>query len=236
MKGIFVTGTDTGVGKTIVACGIAAALKETQFDVGVFKPLLSGISREHATSDTNLLKQMSQTSLLHEEITPFDFVHPLAPLIAARLEKREIFLKDVLNYWEKVKSRHEFFIVEGAGGISVPLGEDFLVSDLIKALKLPVLIVARPNLGTINHTFLTVQFAKNNSIPIAGIIINGKSNHQDLAEETNPKLMEDMCGIPILGVTPKLKEITRENVQRMGQVFIDMQLLLKRLELNGNSI
>ncbi|WP_339164135.1 dethiobiotin synthase [Siminovitchia sp. FSL H7-0308] len=235
MKGIFVTGTDTGVGKTIVSCGIAAVLKERMLDVGVYKPLLSGISREHAESDTSLLKQMSQTTLSHEEITPFEFAEPLAPLVAARLEERKMFLEDVLAHWERVKEKHEFFIVEGAGGISVPLGEDFLVSDLIKALQLPLLIVARPNLGTINHTFLTVQYAKSMGLPIAGIVINGRSEHPDIAEVTSPKLMEDMCGVPILGMLPKLEKVTKEKVQSMIQVYLDMPLLLSRLKVDGAS-
>ncbi|AUJ24142.1 ATP-dependent dethiobiotin synthetase BioD 1 [Virgibacillus dokdonensis] len=200
MKGIFITGTDTDVGKTVIASGIAATLKEKNMDVGVFKPLLSGISRNHANSDTSLLKHMSQTSLTHAEITPYEFSQPLAPSVAAQLEDKEICMQAVLDHWEKIKDRHDFFIVEGAGGISVPLGKDFLVSDLAIALKLPILIVARPNLGTVNHTYLTVYYAKQVGIPIVGIVINGKSNQPNIDEITNPKLMEDMCGVPVLGV------------------------------------
>ncbi|MBD1379542.1 dethiobiotin synthase [Metabacillus arenae] len=230
MKGFFVTGTDTEVGKTIISCGLAAALKENKMDVGVFKPLLSGISRDNPESDTSLLKQMSQTSLSHRDITPFEFKKPLAPYVAGKLDGTVVNLKDVLNRWEMIRERHEYFIVEGAGGISVPLGENFLVSHLIKALELPIVIVARPNLGTINHTFLTVHYAKSIGVRILGIVINGISDNPDIAEKSNPKLIEELCGVPILGITPKLKEVTNESVQKMVKEHIDVTLLLNQME------
>ncbi|MDQ0216930.1 ATP-dependent dethiobiotin synthetase BioD [Peribacillus cavernae] len=229
MKGFFVTGTDTGVGKTTISCGLAAVLKEKKIDVGVFKPLLSGISRDHPESDTSLLKQMSQTSLSYEDITPFSFKEPLAPYVAGKLEGKVVDIEDVLYRWERIREIHEYFIVEGAGGISVPLGENFLVSDLIKALQLPIVIVARPNLGTVNHIFLTVQYAKSIGLKIAGIVINGISDHPDIAEKTNPKLIEELCDVPILGITPKLKEISKESVQNMVKDHIDVTLLINQM-------
>ena len=90
MNGFFVTGTDTDVGKTIISSGLAAVLKEKKIDVGVFKPLLSGIARENPASDTSLLKQLSQTSLSYEEITPFEFKEPLAPYVAGKLEGKSV--------------------------------------------------------------------------------------------------------------------------------------------------
>ncbi|MBI0577912.1 ATP-dependent dethiobiotin synthetase BioD [Neobacillus cucumis] len=231
MNGIFVTGTDTDVGKTMISSGLAAVLKEKKIDVGVFKPLLSGIAREDPISDTSLLKQLSQTSLSYEEITPFEFKEPLAPFVAAKLEGKSVKLEEVLIHWEKIRGKHEFFIVEGAGGISVPLGERFLVSDLIKALQLPIVIVARPNLGTVNHIFLTVQYAKSLGLAIAGIVINGINEHPDLAEKTNPELIEKLCGVPILGITPKLKEISNENIKKMVENYIDVTLLINQLEV-----
>ncbi|HWO97092.1 MAG TPA: dethiobiotin synthase [Bacillus sp. (in: firmicutes)] len=230
MNGFFVTGTDTDVGKTIISSGLAAVLKEEKIDVGVFKPLLSGIAREDPASDTSLLKQLSQTSLSYEEITPFAFKEPLAPYMAGKLEGKIVRIEEILSHWEKIREKHEFFIVEGAGGISVPLGERFLVSDLIKALQLPIVIVARPNLGTFNHTFLTIQYAKSLGLSIAGIVINGINDHPELAEKTNPGLMETFCNVPILGITPKLKEITKENIKKMAKDHIDVTLLINQLK------
>ncbi|MDQ1005358.1 dethiobiotin synthetase [Neobacillus niacini] len=231
MNGFFVTGTDTGVGKTIISCGLAAVLKAERMDFGVFKPLLSGISRDHPESDTSLLKKMSQTSLSHEEITPFEFKEPLAPYVAGKLEGKVIGIEDVLHRWEMIKGKHQYFIVEGAGGISVPLGEDFLVSDLVKALQLPILIVARANLGTVNHIFLTVQYAKSLGLRIAGIVINGISDHPDIAEKTNPKLIEELCGVPIVGITPKLKDLSSENIKKMVKDHVDVRFLKNQMEV-----
>ncbi|XJZ28685.1 dethiobiotin synthase [Bacillota bacterium Lsc_1132] len=231
MNGFFVTGTDTDVGKTIISSGLAAVLKEQKIDVGVFKPLLSGISREDPESDTSILKQMSQTSLSYEDITPFEYKEPLAPYVAGKREGRIIGIEDVLRHWEMINRKHEFFIVEGAGGISVPLGEHFLVSDLMKAIQLPIVIVARPNLGTINHTFLTVQYAKSLGLTVAGIVINGRSDNPGLAEKTNPEIIEEICGVPVLGITPKLKEITEENIIKMVKEHINVTLLFNEMKL-----
>lgn len=229
MKGFFVTGTDTGVGKTIIASGLAAVLKEQGLDVGVYKPFLSGVSREAATSDTSLLKEMSQTSLTHEEITPFSYKEPLAPYMAAKLEGKSVLWEDVWQHWESTRQKHEYFIVEGAGGISVPLGEGFLVSDLIKAMQLPLIIVARPNLGTVNHIFLTVAYAKSLGLNIAGIVLNGLSQSPDLAEQTNPQLIEELCVVPILGHTPKLTTLTKESIHTMVKEHVDVSRLIKEL-------
>ncbi|MEC1627462.1 dethiobiotin synthase [Bacillus mojavensis] len=229
MKGFFVTGTDTEVGKTVISSGLAALLRENKMDVGVFKPFLSGISRHHPNSDTSLLKEMSQTSLSHEEITPFAFKEPLAPYVAGKLEGKAVKMQEVLRHWERIREKHECFIVEGAGGISVPLGEDFLVSHVMKALQLPLIIVARSHLGTINHTFLTVQYAKRMSLPIAGIVINGISDSPDHDEKTNPEMIERLCGVPILGITPKLANVTKETVLHMVKDHIDLSLLMNQV-------
>ncbi|KKB33508.1 Dethiobiotin synthetase [Bacillus thermotolerans] len=234
INGFFVTGTDTDVGKTMISSGLAAVLREKRFDVGVFKPLLSGVAREDSKSDTSLLKQLSQTPLSHKEITPFEFKEPLAPYVAGKLEGKIVEMEDLVSHWKRIREKHKFFIVEGAGGISVPLGKDFLVSDLIKVLQLPIVIVARPNLGTFNHTFLTVEYAKKLSLPIAGIVINGINDLPSLAEKTNPDLIERLCGVPVLGVTPKLKDITKENIIKMVKTHIDVNLLISQLnQLEG---
>ncbi|MDA1477167.1 dethiobiotin synthase [Bacillus changyiensis] len=229
MRGIFVTGTDTGVGKTIISCGIAALLKEKNIDVGVFKPFLSGISRDNPQSDTALLKQMSHTCLTHEEITPFEYKEPLAPYVAAKQEGKMVSINEVINHWNKIKKQHDYVIVEGAGGIAVPLGENYLVAHLIKALQLPVLIVARPDLGTINHTFLTVQYAKQLGLQIAGIVINGRSERPNLDEKTNPNIIEQLCDVPLIGITPKLKDITEKTVKQMVKNHIDVSQLMTQM-------
>ncbi|MFT3654497.1 ATP-dependent dethiobiotin synthetase BioD 1 [Bacillus sp. B01(2024)] len=231
MRSFFVTGTDTGVGKTIVSCGLAAAFRQKRADVGVFKPFLSGVPRTHPESDTSLLKNMSQTALSHEEITPFEWKEPLAPYTAAMLEGKSVSIEEVTAHWRKIKNRHECFIVEGAGGISVPLGENYLVSHLIKALELPAVIVARPDLGTINHTYLTVEYAKNMGIEVLGIIINGVKSRPGLDEKTNPSIIETLCKVPILGMTPKLDHVSAENIQHMIEKHVDVSSFMNLTQM-----
>jgi dethiobiotin synthetase len=225
VKGIFITGTDTDVGKTVISSGIAGVLRDQGVNVGVFKPMLSGIKRDDPESDTYWLKKMAKTPLTLEEITPFQFEQPLAPAVAQELEGTSITLEDILKHWETIREKHDYFIVEGAGGISVPLGKDFLVSDVIKALNFPVLIVARPNLGTINHTFLTVEYAKKLGLTIAGIIINGTSEQGDLVEKTSPNVIEEMCSVPILGIIPKIPCITDVTVKQLIEDHINVDQL-----------
>ncbi|MFN2747781.1 MULTISPECIES: dethiobiotin synthase [unclassified Bacillus (in: firmicutes)] len=229
MKGFFVTGTDTEIGKTVISCGLAAVLKEQNIDVGVFKPFLSGISRTHPDSDTSLLKKMSQTALSHEDISPFAYQEPLAPYVASKLEGKTAGMEEVMNHWKKIKDRHDCFIVEGAGGIAVPLGKDYLVSHLIKALQLPAVIVARPDLGTINHTYLTVQYAKSIGIRLIGIVINGISVRPGRDEQTNPEMIETLCEVPVLGVTPKLEHLTAENMQNMIKDHVDVSYIMNQM-------
>ncbi|WP_413374873.1 dethiobiotin synthase [Alkalihalobacillus sp. 1P02AB] len=227
MRGIFVTGTDTGVGKTVISSGIAAVLKEEGIDIGVFKPMLSGINRSNPMSDTAWLKRMSNTSLTLEEITPFQFEKPLAPAIAQELEGTNIKLEDIIKNWKQIRKKHNYFIIEGAGGIAVPLGQGFLVSDLIKALDLPVLIVARSQLGTINHTFLTIEYAKRLGLSVIGVIINGMNDNPNLFEDRNPLLLKQMSNIPILGITPKITDLTDESIKSLVKKYVDIDVIKK---------
>jgi dethiobiotin synthetase len=205
-RGLFVTGTDTGIGKTFVGGGIAGVLRKQGVDVGVFKPMLSGVKRDDPFSDTSILKKMSGDNNPADQITPYQFDEPLAPYVAAQREGRKISIEEVMESWNNIKANHDFFLVEGAGGLTVPFGENYLAADVAKAIGFPLLIVARAGLGTVNHTLLTVQFAKSIGLEIAGIVINGlKEELQGAAEQTNPALIEQFSGIPVLAVIPWLE-------------------------------
>ncbi len=121
--------------------------------------------------------------------------------------------------------------LRGAGGISVPLGENYLVSDLIKAMELPAVIVTRPDLGTINHTYLTVEYAKNMGIEVLGIMINGVKSRPGLDEKTNPSMIETLCKVPILGITPKLDHVSPENIQHMIEKHIDVSSFMNLTQM-----
>jgi dethiobiotin synthetase len=227
-KGIFVTGTDTDVGKTIVSSGIAAALKRRGHDTGVFKPMLSGVKREDPTSDTMLLKKYSGDESALRDITPYQFDEPLAPYLAARLQGCEVPFSELINCWNDMKEQHDFFIVEGAGGISVPFGRDYLVSDVAEYIGFPLIIVARPNLGTLNHTYLTVDYARRCGLHVLGVVVNGlDEKEKGVAEETNPAMIEQFCNVPVLGVIPKMSHIVEDRLASLMEERIEIDKLIR---------
>jgi len=206
LKGVFITGTDTGVGKTYIAAGIASALSSRGVDVGVMKPAETGCrirAGKLVPSDAlNLMKAANVHDAL-SNVNPYRFRNPLAPLVAAELEGKKIEEDKILSAWYTLSRRHEFMIVEGAGGVMVPLTEKYLYLDLVVALGLPALIVARPGLGTINHTLLTISVLQEKDITISGIVVNyADSRKTGPAEKTSPAVIERISGVKIVGIVP----------------------------------
>lgn len=205
-KGIFITGTDTGVGKTYVAAGIAGRLASSGMDTGVMKPAETGCRTRGGKlipSDALVLMQAAGVRDPLSLVNPYKFRGPLAPAVAAEKERKRINIKRILAAFNELSKRHEFMIVEGAGGIMVPLWKEFLYLDLAQALRLPVVIVARPGLGTINHTLLTVSALRGRGLAVEGVVINYQRRwKQGLVEKTNPRVMEKLSGTPVLGTVP----------------------------------
>ena len=202
-QGIFITGTGTEIGKTVIAGGLAAALKHTGTNVGVMKPISTG-----DTADAQFLKHAAQVDDALASINPIHLRQPLAPSVAARIENRDIDLPCIETAFAALQEKYDFVIVEGVGGIAVPIHDDFLVAHLISRLQLPILIVAEAGLGTLNHTLLTVAFAQQFALQIAGIVLNRLSTETSgLAEATNPVEIEKLTGIPVIGVVPHEKRL-----------------------------
>ena len=206
ISGLFVTGTDTGVGKTYVSAGIATALTCRGVDVGVMKPAETGCpmraGRLMPRDALRLIKSARVKDPL-SLVNPYRFRRPLAPAVAAELEGKTIDPARIIIAFQLLSNRHHFMIVEGAGGIMVPLSGTYTYLDLAKKLGLPVLIVARPGLGTINHTLLTIAALKGRRIEIAGIVINYALNQKaGTAETTSPAVIEKMSGVRITGIIP----------------------------------
>ena len=204
--GIFITGTDTEIGKTVVAGGLAAALRAAGVNVGVMKPIASG-GVEHkgriVSEDAIFLKCAAQVDDPLDLINPICLRHPLAPSVAAEIEGISIDFRQVDEAFAELRQRHEFIVVEGVGGIAVPICEDMFVADIAQRFQLPLIVVARPNLGTINHTALTVAFARSYNLELRGIVLNAlHEESKGLAEETNPKELERLTHLPILGTVP----------------------------------
>jgi len=203
IRGIFITGTDTGVGKTYVGAGLAAAMRENGIEIGVMKPAETGcLLRKGVLVPRDALQLMKAGG----GDDPLDLVNPyrfrvaLAPAIAAARAGKKIEIRRIISAYRTLARKHPFMIVEGAGGIMVPLTTRRNYLDLAGVLDLPVLVVARPGLGTINHTLLTVMALRSRGVRIAGIVINHQSKKRPgLAERTGPQYIERLSGVPVIG-------------------------------------
>lgn len=205
-KGIFIAGTDTGVGKTYIAAGIAGELRSRGIDVGVMKPAETGCrtrSGRLVPVDAARLMQSAGVRDSLALVNPYRFRKPLAPSVAAAMEGRSIRIEGIVKAYQTLAARHDCMIVEGAGGVMVPLRDGYLFLDLMKRLGLPVVIVARPGLGTINHTLLTIEALSKKRVPVSGIVINyadrGKPGD---AERTSPAVIEKLSGVPVIAIMP----------------------------------
>lgn len=200
-KGIFVTGTDTGVGKTVVSAALAWSLKQSGKKVAVMKPVQTGTD-SGGCLDIEFVQSVIETNYLLDEVCPYRFPQSLAPLVAANIAGEKIDLERIKSCFYKLSSIHDTVIVEGAGGLLVPITDAYLMSDLAFNLGLSLIIVTRPSLGTLNHMLLTVESAKARGLKVMGIAINQFPSHPGLAERTNPELILKMTGEPILGILP----------------------------------
>lgn len=192
--GIFVTGTDTGVGKTYVSALVVEELRKKGVDAVGLKPVCSG-GRE----DAERLWQASGGELELDAVNPFYFQTPVAPLVAGRIEGSPLELDQMVFQIGRIREEREFTLVEGAGGWEVPLGEGFGIPDLALALNLPVVIVVGNWLGAINHTLLTVNAIKAKGLSCLGVILNHPQAERDIAATTNRHILEEYLPVPILG-------------------------------------
>jgi len=221
-KGVFITGTDTGVGKTLFAGGLARALVDKGKKIGVMKPVESGCERADNwlhPRDALFLKEMSCSTDELDVINPYRLEHPLAPSIAAELEGVEIDLHKIKKTYTKLALTHDLMLVEGAGGLLSPLYKNFTNADLIKLLGIPVIVVARNALGTINHTLLTTECAKSSGLRVLGIVITTTSADSDLSTKTNPQMVEELSKVPLLGVIPYLQPAERKDPALLAGVI-----------------
>jgi dethiobiotin synthetase len=204
-KGIFIVGTDTEVGKTVVSAGLTLILKKRGIRVGVVKPIATGCelrNGEHYSEDAAYLAAAAGLDD-DRSVTPFRFSLPLAPHVAAKLDGTTIDTSAVTRACRDVINRHEFTIIEGIGGLMVPITNKYFVRDLIADLDLPVIVVARAKLGTINHTLLTVESLRDRYCDIKGIILNTCIKRAvTVAEQTNPAVVQELSGVPVLGTVP----------------------------------
>ncbi len=187
MAGFLVTGTDTGVGKTYVACGIIRALKRMGVRVHPFKPVETGCSS--VPEDALALAEAAGVS--PEDVVAYTFREPLAPAVAERLEGGKIDVMRIISRFRELEGSSDVVLVEGAGGLLVPITGSFTYADLAALLGIPVLVVARSRLGTINHTLLTLRVLRAYGLRELGVVVNGYRG-EDTAERTNPEVIREL--------------------------------------------
>lgn len=208
-RGLFVAGTDTDVGKTMVTAALAAWLRAAGYDVGVMKPVHTGCRHPQSPQpppDTAVLMRAARSRDPLELVTPYRLRLPLSPLAAARAEGRTIDVRRLRTAYRALAHRHEIVLVEGSGGLLVPITATGTMADLIGDWKLPVLLVARAGLGTLNHTLLSIEAAKRRGLTIGGIILNHarpiSAARRDPSVAGNGALLRELTGLPVVGPLP----------------------------------
>ena len=236
-KGIFIIGTDTEVGKTVVSAGLMHLLLENNYKAAYFKPVASGqvlLNGSYQSTDATFVKAVSGFAEDSKNITAFSFRSAVAPHFAARLESKSIDLAVIRNILQYLKNRYEFIIAEGAGGLAVPLNDQgFMQYDLIRELGFPCLLVSRTGLGTINHTLLTLRFAQSEGLVIKGIVMNGDG--QTSVEIDNIETIRKLSDIPAFFTIPALHGVDTEKLQsgNIADVFeknIDIKKIIGLME------
>lgn len=205
MRGFFITGTDTGVGKTHIACAIVRELRVAGVRVGAFKPACSG-AEFHSDGtprwdDLERLRAALGRTVPEDQLCPQRFFAALAPPVAARREGRSVDLLAVQQALAAWQAESEFLVIEGAGGLLCPLTDSLTMADWAGQIGYPLLIVARLGLGTINHTLLTVEVARRRGLPVAGIVFNEPQRiAEDESAATNPNEVAARCDVPVLAI------------------------------------
>ena len=221
-QGIFITGTDTGVGKTLIAGCLAACCRRAGTRFGVMKPVESGCRRTAQglqPDDALFLKKMAASADALDDIVPYRLAPPLTPSVAAALSGIAIDLQVINSVYRRLAAQNDLVLVEGAGGLLAPITGHATGTDLIRLLQIPIIVVARNALGTINHTLLTVEHARRSGLTVLGIILNQCTPAPDLYAETNPGIIAELSGLALLGVMPYIPPPVREDPSQLADII-----------------
>ena len=227
MQSLFITGTDTDVGKTYVTAGLAASFYEMGIDIGVMKPFAAGTAQKNGfkSEDVKILSDAAHVSDPENLINPQFFPIPASPYTAWKKLKTKPKIATVLSSFKKLSKLHDTILVEGMGGVMTPILKDYFITNLIKEMKIPTIIVTRTKVGTVNHTLMTVMMCQKYKIPIKGIIINNFDNGYPINQLT--KDLENLTGVKVLGSVPFIKDMSNASLYKIFKKNIDMKLLLK---------
>lgn len=208
MRGYFITGTDTDVGKTLVALGLIEKLQQQGLRVGAMKPLSAGCETTHEglrNSDATQLQQQADVDLPYATINPYAFAPAIAPHIAAADEGLRVDVETIHHHFQSIAAQSDCVVVEGAGGWQVPLNDFQTIADLGKRLELPVILVVGMRLGCISHALLTVESISAAGLPLAGWVANQLQPEMSRLEE-NIATLQQRIEAPLLGRLPWLEQ------------------------------
>jgi dethiobiotin synthetase len=208
---LFVTGTDTGVGKTVATAAIAWALAARGQRVAVLKPAQTGVAPGEP-GDAEFALAAAASGQPPGDACVYRYRAQAAPLVAARAEGDAVDPGRIVAAYERLRENYDAVLVEGAGGLLVPLADGWTMADLARVLALPVLVVARPGLGTLNHTLLTVEALRARGVELLGVVLCGWREPRDLATLTNPGLLCELGPLRLLGVLPWDPDLSTERL------------------------
>lgn len=217
LPSLFITGTDTGVGKTVLSALLGLIYQAADLKVAYFKPVETGARREEnglVPEDTKFVATVLGLEEPFDVLCPYCFEPPVSPHLAAHMAKKPIRREVITECFEYLQKFYDAVIVEGTGGLLVPLADSFLVADLASELALPLLITARPGLGTLNHTFLTIASAVQVNLKLAGVVLNRYPEDPDLAAKDNPKAISKFSGVPVLALVPEIPGLDLQEPRR----------------------
>ena len=227
MKSLFIAGTDTDVGKTYITAGLAVTFRKMGIDVGVMKPFAAGTAQKKGfkSEDIEILSNAAQVNDSENLVNPQFFTIPASPYTAWKNLKIKPKISTILASFKKLSRLHDVLLVEGMGGIMTPILKDYYVTNLIKEMKIPAVIVTRSKVGTINHTIMTIKMCEKYKIPVKGIIINNFDDGYPVAELKRD--LQNLTGVKVLGSIPFLKDMSDGSLYRIFKKNIDLKSLLK---------
>ena len=220
-KGVFIIGIDTEIGKTTISAGLGTLLVRKGIKVGVMKPFASGInkhSRRFKSLDSKILKDASGSKDTDELINPYYSTLPTAPYLANKILRlnENIEKQEILNKYKDIERRHEFTIVEGIGGLMVPLNGNFYVADLASLINLPTILIMSNRIGSLNHIIMTYRLSLEFNLKITGIIINNKckvlETYCKLITNNLPHAVEELTQCRVLATIPYIKNPTAKKI------------------------
>jgi len=227
LNSLFITGTDTDVGKTYITAGLGVTFRKMGIDVGVMKPFAAGKAQKkgYKSEDIVIISKAAKACDPEKLVNPQFFMIPASPYTAWKTLKTKPKISTILSSFKKLTKLHDMILVEGMGGIMTPILKKYYVTNLIKEMKIPTVIVTRSKIGTVNHTIMTCKMCEKYKIPVKGIIINNFDNGYPIPELKRD--LQNLTGIKVLGSIPFIKNMSDASLYRIFKKNIDLKTLLK---------